>query len=78
LGHSSGTVGVASVYVTALIPETPSIPRCVPRDEIVDALPIARNLDDARLVVMVAEFAQLGVDLKLALEKISFRLVGSN
>ena len=66
------------MYVTALIPETPSIPRCVPRDQIVDALPIARNLDDTRLVVTVAEFAELGVDLKLALEKISFRLVGSN
>ena len=66
------------MYVVALIPETPSIPRCVPRDQIVDALPIARNLDDTRLVVTVAEFAELGVDLKLALEKISFRLVGSN
>jgi len=66
------------VYVIALIPETPSIPRCVPRDQIVDALPIAWNLDDTRLVVTVAEFAELGVDLKLALEKISFRLVGSN
>jgi hypothetical protein len=66
------------VHVIALIPETPSIPRCVPRDQIVDALPIARNLDDTRLVVTVAEFAELGVDLKLALEKISFRLVGSN
>ena len=66
------------MYVIALIPETPSIPRCVLRDQIVDALPIARNLDDTRLVVTVAEFAELGVDLKLALEKISFRLVGSN
>ena len=66
------------MYVIALIPETPSIPRCVPRDQIVDALPIARNLDHTRLVVTVAEFAELGVDLKLALEKISFRLVGSN
>jgi len=27
---------------------------------------------------MVAEFVELGIDLQLALEKISFRLVGSN
>ena len=66
------------MYVIAFDPGNTEHPRCVPRDEIVDALPIARNLDDTRLVVTVAEFAELGVDLKLALEKISFRLVGSN